>query len=154
MSFLHFDFKQEVLLILIYFHVCVFCCWSNWEQLPYHSWLFIFVVVQWYHFSVEGRYSWLKCFSSWTFCQSPTFFWGGFRQHCTRFKHAGVLSCLWKLCVCVCVWLPDWELSVCQPSHVNFKSQLGSTEHVAAKGKALHCHQHHAAASGCCAIWH
>lgn len=35
----------------------------------------------------------------------PHIFLGGFRQYCTRFKHAGVLSCLWKLCVCVTAWL-------------------------------------------------
>lgn len=57
-------------------------------------------------------------------------------------------------------WLTESCLSVSQPSpaspflHVNFKSQLSSAKHVAAKGKALHCHQRHAAASGCCAIWH
>lgn len=58
-------------------------------------------------------------------------------------------------------WLTDWltdrpteRLTVCQPLHVNFKSQLYGMEHVAAKGKALHCHQRCVAASGCCATWH
>lgn len=133
-------------------HSSCFFCWNqlNIGEISVHVSVYVWASVVLYCFLLVFSPPGLQSAS----CESPVNVLR-IRLYCALLTDTDVLSSPWK------DWLTHW-LSACltesclsvKPLHVNFKSQLCSSEHVAAKGKALHCHQHHTAASGCCAIWH